>query len=158
MLTWQTCTCNLHKCAERIIILQLISGLTNSNHMNSMQTNELKYQAYWGNKAPTDSQHCFKAKHAFHCAFACFEWLSAPLYFALRHVVFRFVFLASVSATRNKTRKHEKQRVVSKRVFCLPSDIHFSLLCIVLWSTKALRPPALRPPALRPPAGEQNKR
>jgi hypothetical protein len=58
-------------------------------------------------KAPTDSQHCFKAKHAFHCAFACFEWLSTPLYLALRHVVFRFVFLASVSATRNKTRKHE---------------------------------------------------
>jgi hypothetical protein len=27
-------------------------------------------------------------------------------------VVFRFVFLASVSATRNKTRKREKQRVV----------------------------------------------
>jgi hypothetical protein len=76
---------------------------------------------------PSDSQHCFKAKHASHCAFACFEWLSASLYFALRHVVFRFVFLASVSATRDKTRKHEMQRVVSKRVFCLPSDIHLSL-------------------------------
>jgi hypothetical protein len=65
-----------------------------------------------------------KAKHAFHCAFACFEWLSAPLYFASRHVVFRFVFLPSVSATRNKARKHEKHNVVSKRVFCLPSDVH----------------------------------
>jgi hypothetical protein len=32
-----------------------------------------------------------------------------------------------VSATRSKTRKHEKQRVVSKRVFCLPSDIHLAL-------------------------------
>jgi hypothetical protein len=30
-----------------------------------------------------------------------------------------------VSATRKKKpRKHEMQRVVSKRVFCLPSDIH----------------------------------
>jgi hypothetical protein len=48
----------------------------------------------------------------------------APLHFALRRVVFRCVFLASVSATRNKTRKHKMQRVVSKRVFCLPSDIH----------------------------------
>jgi hypothetical protein len=79
-------------------------------------------------QAWTDSQHCFKAKHAFHRAFACFKWLSAPLYFALRHVVFRFVFLASVSATRNKTRKHEMQRVVSKRVVCLPSDINLSLI------------------------------
>jgi hypothetical protein len=78
--------------------------------------------------ALTESQHCFQAKRAFHCAFACFEWLSAPLYFALRHAVFRFVFLASVSATRNKPRKHKMQRIVSKRVFCLPSVIHFTRL------------------------------
>jgi hypothetical protein len=32
-----------------------------------------------------------------------------------------FVFLVSVSATLNKTRKHEMQRVVSKRV-CLLTD------------------------------------
>jgi hypothetical protein len=32
-------------------------------------------------------------------------------------VVFRFAFLASVSATRNKTRKHEMQRVFSKGFF-----------------------------------------
>jgi hypothetical protein len=70
-------------------------------------------------KAPTDSQHCFKAKHVFHCAFACFEWLSAPLYFALRHVVFRFVFLASVSATQNKTRKTRKTTRCFKACFLL---------------------------------------
>jgi hypothetical protein len=42
--------------------------------------------------------------------------IRTPVYFALRHM-FRFVFLASVSATRNKTRKHEKHCVVSKRGF-----------------------------------------
>jgi hypothetical protein len=46
--------------------------------------------------------------------------------FRIAYVVFRVVFLASVSATRNKTRKHERQRVVSKRGFCLQSDIHLT--------------------------------
>jgi hypothetical protein len=53
----------------------------------------------------------------------------APQARAQRYVVFRFVFLASMSATRNKTCKHEMQRVVSKRDFCLSSDIHFTKIC-----------------------------
>jgi hypothetical protein len=76
-------------------------------------------------KGPDRQSALLQSKTCFSLCLCMFRVVIRTLYFTLRHFVFRFVFVDSVSATQNKTRKHEKQCVVSKHVFCLPSVIHF---------------------------------